>query len=230
MCDKVLLLDRGERIIYGGALEATRVYQKLMYAPADQKHRLVQQYRAAEVAGQSISAIEPRDLPKGEGDSCDEYDPSLVPDTTMAYPVQGAEIHSIQIFNSDGKKVNVLRQGAVYRLQINGSFLLDAENLYFAIHIRTISGAVITGQRYPEEGAYVNKVFAGQSFKSNFTIRMDLLPGAYFVGGGVWSSNEPNCLHRILDAAMFRVVQVDKMRSYGLVNLMAGEPELEVIK
>lgn len=230
MCDKVLLLDRGERVIYGGALEATRVYQKLMYAPADQKHQLVQQYRTAEKTGQSISTIEQRDLPRDEDSVCDEYDPSLVPDTEMAYPVQGAEIHSFQIFNLDGKKVNLLRQGAVYRFQINGNILLDAESLFFAIHIRTISGAVITGQRYPEEGGYVSKVFEGESFMSDFTFKMDLLPGTYFVGGGVWSSNEPNCLHRILDATMFRVVQADKMRSFGLVNLMAGEPVLEITK
>ena len=87
---------------------------------------------------------------------------------------------------------------------------------------------VITGQRYPGEGKYVEHIVAGKSFKIGFGFRTDVLPGVYFVGGGVWSSQEPNCAHRILDAIMFRVLPGKKRESFGYVDLSTSDPLLEI--
>jgi lipopolysaccharide transport system ATP-binding protein len=57
---------------------------------------------------------------------------------------------------------------------------------------------------------------------------MVLLPGVYFVGCGVWSANEPNCLHRILDALMFRIMPDQKSKSSGYVDASSMEPLLEI--
>ena len=60
-----------------------------------------------------------------------------------------------------------------------------------------------------------------------FTFKMDLLPGVYFVGGGIWTSQEPNCAHRILDASMFRVVPLKSANSFGYVDMLLREPNFE---
>jgi lipopolysaccharide transport system ATP-binding protein len=102
--------------------------------------------------------------------------------------------------------------------------MADFFGVYFGIHIKSVSGVVITGQRFPEEGCYLENVVAGHSFKARFTFCMDLVPGAYFVGGGIWSNEEPNCVHRIIDALMFRVSQVKSINSFGYVDLMSARP------
>ncbi|HMM47705.1 MAG TPA: ABC transporter ATP-binding protein [Thiobacillaceae bacterium] len=228
LCDRTLLLDHGQRIMYGGALETIRLYQKLIYAPADERARLRQQYRAADQAGASIETIDQPAQSSRLEDHYDSYDPGLVPETTMAYPVQGAEIESYQILDTEGLRVNILQPGHIYQFVMRGHFLSSFEGLFFAVHIRTVSGVVITGQRYPEEGVYFSGASAGKSFTVTFSVHMNLLPGTYFVGGGIWSSCEPSCPHRILDATMFRVVQMEKEHSFGHVSTLADEPVLHV--
>jgi lipopolysaccharide transport system ATP-binding protein len=88
---------------------------------------------------------------------------------------------------------------------------------------------VITGQRYPEQGKFIERVDSGKAFKISYAFRMDLLPGVYFVGCGIWANQEPNCAHRILDAIMFRIVPNEKQKSFGYVDFSAGEPSLEMI-
>jgi lipopolysaccharide transport system ATP-binding protein len=120
--------------------------------------------------------------------------------------------------------VNILQPGDTYHFVVSGRFLTDFSGVYFGIHIKSVSGVEITGQRFPEEGCYLDDARAGQTFKTNFVFRMDLMPGAYFAGCGVWSSVEPRCAHRIVDALMFRVNPVKAIKSFGYVNLMAATP------
>jgi lipopolysaccharide transport system ATP-binding protein len=123
----------------------------------------------------------------------------------------------------------VLKLGQEYRFEVSGRFLSDVEKVYFGVHIRSISGAAITGQRYPEQGKFVERVMAGQNFCITYGFKMVLLPSVYFAGCGVWSAGEPNCLHRILDALMFRVTPDQRVLSSGLVDASSMEPVLEII-
>jgi lipopolysaccharide transport system ATP-binding protein len=216
LCERALLLEDGIRLQYTQPRQAVRAYQKLIYAPVDEKARLVNEYRTADQLGQDVPTteqIEPKPSPDEQDASA--FDPGLTPQTTEVYPLQGAEIHSFRILDIDGHTVNVLKLGKDYRFEVSGQFLSDSDKVYFGIHIRSISGVVITGQRYPDEGKFIEWVRAGQSFCVSFKFRMILVPGVYFVGGGVWSLNEPNCLHRILDALMFRIVPGQKSNSLG---------------
>jgi len=229
LCDKTLLLDHGTRLMYSPAPKAIRSYQQLIYAPIEEQKRLVQEYCAADQLGdntesvsQSESPIVSKEHPSGA------FDPGLVPETTTVYPVQGAEIHSIQIFDTKGHVVNVLQPRGSYQFVVSGRFLTNFAGVFFGIHIRSISGAVITGQRYPEEGKYVEHGGAGKSFKISFGFRMDVLPGVYFVGGGIWSSQEPTCAHRVLDAIMFRVVPLSRPISFGCVDMSTNVPNVEL--
>lgn len=242
LCEKTLLLDHGTRLMFGQAPEAIRVYQKLMYAPVDVQKRLIQEYLAADTLGDSKQDdyLEPNlpDQNKEDIDqielanvsneqSFDAYDPGLVPVTTTIYPIQGAKIDSINIVNTLGHIVNVLQPGRCYQFVVSGRFLTDFSRVFFGIHMKSVSGVVITGQRFPEEGSYLEHVATEQTFKISFEFHMDLLPGVYFVGGGIWSSQEPCCAHRIIDAIMFRVIPVKPPISFGYVDLMSVGPILK---
>lgn len=227
LCDKTLLLDHGTRLMYSQAPKAMRSYQQLIYAPIEEQKRLVQEYCAADQLGDNTESISQSECPIVANEHPpDAFDPGLVPETTTIYPAQGAEISSIQIFNTQGHVVNVLQPRGSYQFVVSGRFFSNFAGVFFGIHIRSISGAVITGQRYPEEGKYVDYAGAGKSFKISFGFRMDVLPGVYFVGGGIWSSQEPTCAHRILDAIMFRVVPLSRPISFGCVDMSTNVPNV----
>lgn len=230
LCDKTLLLEKGQRLLFGPAPKAVRAYQRLIYAPVDEQVVMVESYRAADRTGADIDdvvAVQPRIEEVLAATT--SFDPGLVPATTVVYPVQGAEISSISIRDKDDCHVNILEPGEDYEFVLSGCFKVDASAVYFGLHIRSISGTVITGQRYPEDGAFAGPFRAGQEFNMRFKFKMDALPGAYFVGGGIWSSFEPNCMHRIMDAIMFRISPTDKQWSFGYADMSAGQPELQVL-
>ena len=234
LCERALLLEHGTRLLYTQPLQAVRAYQKLIYAPADEHDRLILEYQNADRAGQNIMSSDDEELTTSPiEDDFDTFDPGLTPTTTEIYPMQGAEIRSFRILNMDGRTVNVLKPGGDYQFEVSGHFLSDVERVYFGIHIRSISGVGITGQRYPRQESFVERVRAGENFRITYGFKMILMPGIYFVGGGVWSHDEPNCLHRILDASMFRLVPEQspdrKFQSFGYVDASSNEPNLEIM-
>jgi lipopolysaccharide transport system ATP-binding protein len=229
LCERALLLDHGVRLMYSLPLQVVRAYQKLIYAPVEEQARLMRHYQAAD---QGITE-EPEKQEDGVAIKAQPdlpgFDAGLVPETTQVYPVQGAEISSFRIFDSEGQPVNVLQPGQDYRFEVAGRFLSDREHIYFGLQIRSTSGTVVTGQRYPEEGKYIEQVHSGQNFRITYGFKMILIPGVYFVGGGIWAYTEPSCLHRILDALMFRILPDQKAMSLGYVNTSTMEPNFELI-
>lgn len=228
LCDKALLLERGERLLYTQPLRVVRAYQKLIYAPADEQERLISEYRTADQAGTDLATIASTETSApSEKTDLATFDPGLTPETTEAYPVQGAEILSFRMLDLTGRIVNVIYPGEECQIEICGRFLSASDRIYFGVHIRSISGLVITGQRHPEHGKVLERfVHAGENFCITYAFKMTLVPGVYFVGGGVWSLNEPNCLHRITDALMFRIMPTQDSYALGVVDTASIKPSL----
>ena len=229
LCEKVLLLEHGERLMFAQPLQAVRAYQKLIYAPVDEQQLLLQEYRTVDQSGSDEMSITQAELATSNENNFSAFDPGLSPETTEVYPIQGAEISSFRIFDNDRQLVNILQLGQNYQFEVSGRFTADSDDIYFGIHIRTISGVIVTGQRYPEEGEFIKRVHYGENFRIRYEFKMVLLPGTYFIGGGVWSNYEPSCLHRVMDAVMFRVAPDPKLKSFGYVDASSKEPFLEII-
>ncbi|WP_424253682.1 ABC transporter ATP-binding protein [Desulfoprunum sp.] len=238
LCDRAILLEQGRRLMCAKPMQVVRAYQKLIYAPREEQIRLAQEYQAMDqrqVAGEESGAkISAKKDSVPDSPSAvlaqDHFDPGLVPETTTVYPIQGAEIQAIEILDTEGRAVNVLQLGGEYQFVVTGRFLADIQRVYFGIHIRSISGAVITGQRYPEIGKYIEHIDKSNNFRIKFHFRMIVLPGVYFVGGGIWSAGEKEqtCCHRILDALMFRLKPEPKIHSFGYVDASSRESEVEI--
>ncbi|GKQ75881.1 ABC transporter [Aeromonas caviae] len=237
LCDRTLLLDHGNQLVFGDSPSVVRIYQKILYASVDSRERLIRELLAGDIFSHS------QEFNIEEKSECsnitikteakkntinDAYDPGLIPETTTVYPSQGAVINAIRIINNNNETVNILQSGNTYNFVVSGLFLKDFAGVYFGIHIKSVSGIEITGQRFPQEGRYLENVRAGQDFEMEFKFRMDLLPGVYFSGGGIWSSTEPHCAHRIVDAIMFRVNPVEAIHSFGYVDLREAEPVVKI--
>ncbi len=230
LCDKAILLEQGLRLMYTKPMPVVRAYQKLIYSPDDQQIQLIQEYQSLDQNIEHSEYHSEEDLPVSSfANETDLFDTGLTPETTLVYPVQGVEIQKFLILDMEGRVVNVLQPGGDYKFMVTGRFLADSEMVYFGTHIRSISGAIITGQRYPEDGQYIKHVDKDKNFKIAFNYRMALLPGIYFVGGGVWSSGKQGlvCSHRIVDALMFRLIQKSQNYSFGYVDVATKEANVE---
>jgi lipopolysaccharide transport system ATP-binding protein len=227
-CDRAILMERGERICTASPMEVVRAYQKLIYAPAGEQPRLIEEFR---LLGSDSSAAPDKEkaVALASVAADDYFDAGMVPDSTTVYPEQGARIDTFEIFDKDGRRCNVLKAGGDYDIVMSGLLTASASKVFIAVHVRSVSGVVITGQRFPEEGRYFERENNEQSFKMTFSFKMIMLPGVYFVGGGVWSENEPSLCHRVLDALMFRVTSDQGARSFGYMDASNNEPALELL-
>jgi lipopolysaccharide transport system ATP-binding protein len=237
LCDRALLLERGQRLRMTDPLIVVRAYHKLIYAnPADQT-QLIQELQELDRSGMTdveTPLVTPPDefasSPSESSGNITEtefYESGMIPQSTEIMPVMGAKINSITIFNSDRKEVNNLCAGREYNIQIQGIFLEDHEAVRFGVHIRTRTGLMITGITHPKLGTFFPDARKGQKYKLTFKIKMHLVPDTYFIGSGIWSSKEPARLHQVLDFVMFRVLPKNENRALGYVDLGAGEPEFE---
>lgn len=225
LCDRAILLEGGQRVMESTPSEVVRGYQRMIYSSPDEHGAIVEKLRRGESLSLTVAGQDDGNEwsgPTGEPDRVEgEFDPSLISSTVTRYPERGARIDEIEIQDYAGRRVNLLHTGSVYRFVIRGEFVQPLERVYFGIHIRSVSGAVITGQRFPDEGKTTDLVRAGSRFVVSFEFNVALLPDTYFVGGGVWAAH-PECAHRILDATMFRVVPHGVSRSFGYCDLAAG--------
>ena len=228
LCDRALLLEQGTRLLEGPAQQVIRGYQRLIYAPPAEQRRIVEELRTEDGAGAAPEPdTEPSTLPLRRAlDGA--FDPSLVPETTHVYPAHGVKIDSIVIRDRSDRVVNLLQPRLEYRFEVSGVFERDCKDIYFGMHIRTVSGLEIAGQRQPSPGAFHPGGRAGQRFRATFNVRALILPGVYFVGAGVWSRQEPSCLHRITDAIMFRVLETGPQPSFGYCDLTSLPPQIEL--
>ena len=237
LCDRALLMNRGERILLSDPLQVIRAYQKLIYAPEDEKNQIIANYKLKDASGllsesdhvgkDTAKISEPEN--KLDDNVNDHFDPELVPETTQSYPIQGAKIEKIEILDKQGRYVNVITLGNVYKFLLKGRFLKSFQSVYFGIHIRSITGVVITGQRFPEIGKSIMDVTAGDDFSVAFSFKITMLEEFYFVGGGIWTEHEPFCLHRLLDKIMFRIKKTGcKTFSFGYYDTSFDEPVLKI--
>ncbi len=242
LCDRALLLEHGKRLLLADPLTTVRAYHKMLFAPPaeqskliqeilekDQKLAIRQEIHAVVSASPSAAPSQNQPGPPAIVEETDFYQENLIPEAAQEYPLQGARLDSIKIYNLEGKQVNNLLPGREYIFEIRGVFLEDRELVYIGFHIRATNGTELTGRVYPRWGKYLERVKSGQNFRLAHRIKMSLAPNVYFSGAGIWSANEPVCLHKVVDAVMFRVMPRLKNDSFGHVDLSVGEPEFEML-
>ncbi|PIE82555.1 MAG: hypothetical protein CSA11_00110 [Chloroflexi bacterium] len=149
------------------------------------------------------------------------YDPELIPKSTLEYASHGVEITKIALFNMAGERVNHLLRGTVYRYSYHVFFRNPAVNVRFGMMLKTLSGIELGGMvsalKSRNTLVYVDK---GSHYQVDFHFQCNLSTGVYFLNAGVTGDVDgtDSYLHRVLDAAMFRVVSDVNSRVTGLID------------
>jgi len=218
-CDDALLLHGGRLRLMGAPKLVTSTYQRLCNAPTDQWDILLSTVSGEDNVGNSADTEEKS--PPAMTD--EQLDPHLVPRSSLSYEAHGIRIERVEVLNHEGKPANLLGFGKPFSLRFHYVAEQDLDDLKVACNIANTTGVRITGQDHPGPDCG-----AGEQFSLTFHYQGGLLPGLYFVGGGIWRRNEPDrFLHRVVDICALRVNSETPPNSFGLCHLQAASPSLE---
>ncbi|RCS31507.1 ABC transporter ATP-binding protein [Rhodanobacter denitrificans] len=232
LCDRALLLDRGELIAKGTPKHVVSHYHKLIYAPADKREAVRESIRSgAIVAHRAMSAecvVESSEIVECEDDAC--FEEGLLSQSTVRYVPRGATIEDPHIETLQGRRVNVLRRGQEYVYSYRVSLQRAAAAVRFGMMIKTLAGFELGGAVSAPNGMSELVVVPGQSFVVRFRFRAQLAPGTYFTNAGVTALEQDGetFLDRVVDAVMFKIMPDPYRLGTGstdfLVDVEVNEP------
>lgn len=216
LCNRALLLDRGELLTEGSPKHVVSRYQKLLYSPAD-KHESI---RERIKAGKETDALEAEAEPpapiaagaagNGSGKHWDEsfFEEGLIPKSTFRYDSSGASIFDPHIETLDGRRVNILQPQREYVYAYRVRLDRTASNVRCGMLIKTVTGLELVGCTTSWRGESLPDVVAGSELEVRFRFPCLFASGAYFLNAGVQGSvgGEDAYLDRWIDGAMFKVI------------------------
>jgi lipopolysaccharide transport system ATP-binding protein len=225
LCDRAVLMDGGEKLAVGTPKQIVGRYQKLLYAPEQTRLAIREEIRAQHadavdgpLAGrQDVGAV----VDQEKGEVADTFDPHLKPASTIEYESHGAHIADYMITTLTGDRVNTLTLGAVYRYSYRVTFHKSATHVRFGMLIKTTSGLELGGAvTASSPRSSLVYVAAGETYTATFDFRCSLNPGVYFLNAGVVGdvAGTELYLHRVADAAIFRVAPKSDNLATGIVD------------
>jgi lipopolysaccharide transport system ATP-binding protein len=233
LCDRAILLDRGELIATGTPKFVVSRYQKMLYAPADQAQLVREQIRhdmlqlsAPDVvmhdSDRSDAALVRNALQKMEAAAEDYLDVGMVPKSTVRYSHRGAHIEDAHIETLDGRRVNVLRGGASYVYTYRVRFDSLAMRVRFGMMIKTVAGIELGGGVSHTPATAEDECAPETEVIVRFDFRCMLAPDVYFLNAGVtgYVDGQETFLDRHLDIAMFRVLPDPERLATGVVDFL----------
>ena len=230
LCDHALLLDRGECILAGPPKSVVAKYQKLLYAPDEKLEKIrseIQKTGNEESPGLRSYKIHPRSLSLGPDNVKQEkksvkafFDPGLIPKSRQAYESNGGEIKEVKISTIEGEHVNNLVRRRDYHLSYKVLFHHSFSKVRFGMLIKNITGVELGGATTHSLNEGVDLVKAGDIINVNFRFSTILQPGTYFINVGVGGFEKDNeiIIHRILDAAAFKVICHDELLATKMID------------
>ena len=216
-CDQALLLSGGQLKLHGSPKLITSTYQRLNNAPTDQWDSLLNQFTEQDEETDTTSTEAIVDKSSEQQNA-----PPLIPCSSVSYEPRGIQIEAVEIFNQEGDPVTLIPFAQPFSLRFCYQATEALEDLRLACNIANQTGARITGQHHAGPTCV-----SGDSFCMTFHFKSGLLPGLYFVGGGIWKSDRPgDFLHRVVDNRAFRITTNAPIHGFGLCDLSAGAPTL----
>ncbi|EHL22755.1 ABC transporter [Acidovorax sp. NO-1] len=227
LCDRAILVDSGENLAIGIPKQIVGIYQKLLYAPTEKQALIREQIRHM-TDSQSDQLLKRENQPRNafsvepEAQILQEnFDPRLTPASLIEYASHGAYIGTPEIFTEDGRRVNNLVRGNIYRYRYLVTFSRFAQNVRFGMLVKTTSGIELGGGTTAQSTCdSLNDIEPDTSYQIDFRFRCSLNPGVYFMNAGVLGDVEGNLmfLHRLVDVAMFRVLSEQNSLATGIVD------------
>lgn len=200
-CDRVILLNRGQKLAEGDPKDMIDLYKKVM-------------------AGLDVEA-QPGDAPDGAAAQAVEDGRSWREQmeqnpNSSSYGNGVASIEDYCVMDAGGRITNVLSAGEDYTIRIKAQFFQPASEPVFALTLRDKQGTDICGTNTMYEGFNTGSVQPGDTRVITFTQRMTLKGGEYLLCLGVTGFKDGafEVYDRLYDACLIRVVSPKTMVGY----------------
>jgi lipopolysaccharide transport system ATP-binding protein len=226
LCDRAVLLEGGEQLLVGAPRAVVALYQKLVYAPAEQVETVRAAIRQeAREPGSVVSTEPPASEPAPEPAPVEPLepvdpaflDPNFRSQSTLHYEVNGAVLRDPVVTTRDGEPVNHISPGHAYVFRYDVAFEKDAFDVHYHTLLKTVTGLELGGGTWPPIGEIGADVAAGRVVHVEFEFECRLNPGVYFLNCGVTGSGGQQ-LHRIIDAVALRVLAMPAPTTFGHVH------------
>lgn len=235
LCDRAVLLDRGELLLDGVPKFVVSRYQKMLYVPPERAEAVRDAIRAerddasdaeapvVSTIDQSDAQLVQRSLPRAAqpGDQAEDwFDEGMTPKSTMRYDACGATIIEPHVESLDGRTVNVLRAGQEYVYTYRVCFDQAMSGIRCGMLIKTLTGLELGGAATNLPRQPIERVEAGGFVEARFRFRCLLDGGTYFMNAGVLAmvGEQETYVDRLIDAAMFRVLPQPERLATGFVD------------
>lgn len=241
LCDRAILLDRGELLTQGTPKHVVSRYQKLLYAPADRVAQIREEIRAS--SAESVEAVQRSaalgndrvssttdSFPAAEEERQPYWEEGMVSSSTVSYENRGAAIEAPHLQTLDGQKVNVLVPGGTYVYTYKVRLERALVNVRCGMMIRSITGIEVGGAATSQPQGGLPVVEAGEVINVRFRFRCLLAPGTYFLNAGVLAALDEGeeYVDRQIDVGMFRVMPAADRLATGFVDLDVV-PQLSIV-
>ncbi len=191
-CDKVILLNKGEKLAEGIAPDMIDLFKKILVK-------------------QDIETNSDDDIL--EDDSKNVYTENWK-NQLLLNPVQNsygdgrAEIIDFALIDSKGKITNQIEKGSRFKIKMKVKFNTDVEDPICAFTIVDLQGTDITGTNTMFENEDIGKVKAGDIKIVSFEQKMDIQGGEYLLSLGCtgYSDGDFTVYHRLYEVCSITVI------------------------
>ena len=171
-CDRAIMLDEGELKMTGSPKEVVQAYLELMFD----------------------SDIQVKQLPEIEADSYTvEFDPTI--DNCIKQPTynpnehrwgdQRAKICNYGVWQNGAPATGLFQTGDDVTIRMSVLFEQDVDDLIYGVTVKTSDGNAVYGTNSRIAGDSSLRQFAGDLVTIEFTLKLNLLAGDYFISLGI---------------------------------------------
>lgn len=180
-CDRVILLNKGEKIGEGAPKKMIDLYKQLL--------------------------VKSKNEEKKQKEEAVDFESEFKEDT-LKYGEQKAVITEGVILDDSGMKTNSVIKGSEFTVRMRAAIREDIAAPIFAFTIKDVKGTEITGTNTLFEKAFTESVKAGERKEITFTQRANLQGGEYLISFGItgYEGNDFKVYHRLYDAIDLSVI------------------------
>lgn len=218
-CDRVVLLNKGEKLAEGGAKEMVNLYRRVLvnqYDDADLEEGAENAEAGQDgqltdgTAGENVSKKEHAGGGRAIKDSLN-LNPKV-----LEYGSKLGEIVDFAIRDDTGMITNVIEKGKEFSVQMKVRFQADVNDPIFAFTLKDLKGTEITGTNTMYEHTPVKPQKAGDVREITFKQIMPLEAGEYMLCLGCtgYKDGDFTVFHRLYDVCNLTVITDKKAVGY----------------
>lgn len=207
-CDRVILLNQGDKLGEGAPKEMIDAYKQVLvgqYVVKDESTNLAMDASLQEAAAKAMEK-------EGSGQG---INPEL-----LEYGTGAARMVEYYVTDQNGTKTTAIIKGEEFSLHVKVNIMEDIPAPIFAFTIKNIHGTEITGTNTMIEKAFLDSVKQGEVKEITYTQKMDLQGGEYLLSLGVtgYEGDQFQVYHRLYDVLNITVVSDKNTVGYYDMN------------